>query len=436
MSASETAGRTTAGRVADWFTPKIALARVAWLRTVFYLFVILDMHAFVRDTRDKGEHPGLYQPLLLARMLDLPKPSVANTTALYVVLIVACLVGATNYFPRIAGWIVAPAFTWWVLIGMSDGKVDHDHLALVVALWVLPTVKAGRRGRASYGDQTRSEAAGWAIKCIQISVIATYFLSAIAKLRGAGWTLAWPNSAILTWAIVRRPHPVGEWLLHHPWMLHVMQWVGIIAEFLLAGDPVPEGPVAVARGPVLPRVPRGEHGDPADPLPADRGLLARVRAARAGGAVVPAAAGVRRRRAPKTRPKRAGRPRSRPARSRNRRPPGPGVRTTRDSTAPAYPKTSAASRICLVGRLSASWWVSPSVTSPGQQNANMPNPSSGTGSQRRPRTSRSAGRFFRIDWTNRAVLSSRSLRHSSAATISATWYPAPKIVCTREHARP
>ncbi|MEU8224794.1 HTTM domain-containing protein [Kribbella sp. NPDC048915] len=214
-------------RVANWFTPAIALGRIAWLRTILYLFVILDMHAFVRDTRDKGEHPGLYQPLLLARLLDLPKPSVANTTALYIVLIVACLIGATNYFPRIAGWIVAPAFTWWVLIGMSDGKVDHDHLALVVALWVLPTV-----GRARYGDQTRSEAAGWAIRCIQISVIATYFLSAIAKLRSAGWALTWPGSAILTWAIVRRPHPVGEWLLNHPWVLHVMQWVGIVAEFL------------------------------------------------------------------------------------------------------------------------------------------------------------------------------------------------------------
>ena len=214
-------------RVVDWFTPKIAMARIAWLRTILYLFVILDMHAFVRDTRDKGEHPGLYQPLLLARLLDLPRPSVVNTTVLYVVLIVACLVGATNYFPRIAGWIVAPAFTWWVLIGMSDGKVDHDHLALVIALWVLPTV-----GKASYGDQTRSEAAGWAIRCVQLCVIATYFLSAIAKLRSAGWALTWPGSAVLTWAIVRRPHPVGEWLLHHPWMLHVMQWVGIIAEFL------------------------------------------------------------------------------------------------------------------------------------------------------------------------------------------------------------
>ena len=137
--------------VANWFTATIALARIAWLRTILYLFVILDMHAFVRDTRLKGEHPGLYQPLFLARLFDLPKPSVANTTALYFVLIVACLIGAANRFPRLAGWVVAPAFTWWVLIGMSDGKVDHDHLALVVALWVLPT----RRRRPSRGRPVR-----------------------------------------------------------------------------------------------------------------------------------------------------------------------------------------------------------------------------------------------------------------------------------------
>ncbi|MGW6195550.1 hypothetical protein ACWF0M_05325 [Kribbella sp. NPDC055110] len=221
----------------NWFTPKIALARIAWLRTILYLFVILDMHAFVRDTRLKGESPGFYQPLFLARLLDLPRPSVANTTTLYVVLIAGCLIGASNRLPRLAGWVVAPAFTWWVLIGMSDGKVDHDHLALVVALWVLPTVAPTQNRRwlrevSPYADQTRSEAAGWAIRCVQIAVIATYFLSAIAKLRGAGWTLAWPDSAVLTWAIVRRPNPVGQWLLHYPWLLHVMQWVGIIGEFL------------------------------------------------------------------------------------------------------------------------------------------------------------------------------------------------------------
>jgi hypothetical protein len=225
-------------RVAGWFTAPIALARIAWLRTVLYLFVILDMHAFVNDTRLKGESPGFYKPLLLERLFELPKPSVANTTTLYVVLIVACLVAATNRLPRLAGWIVAPAFTWWVAIGMSDGKVDHDHLALVIALWVLPTVAPATKNRSvrdqlsPYADQTRSEAVGWAIRCIQICVIATYFLSSIAKLRGSGWTLAWPDSAILTWAIVRRPNPVGRWLLHYPWLLHVMQWVGIIGEFL------------------------------------------------------------------------------------------------------------------------------------------------------------------------------------------------------------
>jgi len=41
-----------------------------------------------------------------------------------------------------------------------------------------------------------------------------------------------------------------------------------------------------------------------------------------------------------------------------------------------------------------------------------------------------------IVWTNRAVLSSRSLAQSAAATISATWYPAPKIVCTTDTVGP
>ncbi len=423
-------------RAADWFTPRIALARVAWLRTVLYLFVILDMHAFVRDTRLKGEHPGLYEPLLLARIFDLPKPSVANTTTLYVVLIVACLVGATNYFPRVAGWIVAPAFTWWVLIGMSDGKVDHDHLALVIALWVLPTVKAGKRGLASYGDQTRSEAAGWAVRCVQICVIATYFLSAVAKLRSAGWALTWPGSAVLTWAIVRRPHPVGEWLLHHPWMLHVMQWVGIIGELLspvilwLKGRWQLLGALfflgfhaantAILLIHFLPTVVCWLAFAPLErvvPWFKRRRLESDSEGSRATSERVQSATPER----PKTRPKRAGRPRSRPARSRNRRPPGPGVRTTRDSTAPAYPKTRAASRICFVGRSSALWWVSASVTRPVQQNAHMPKPSSGTGSQRRPSTSRSAGRRPRIDWTKRAVLSSRSAAQRIAATIRAAW---------------
>src|SRR5215212_910198 len=69
---------------------------------------------------------------------------------------------------------------------MSYGKVDHDHLALVVALWVLPTVGViADRWRSV----ERSAQAGWALKCIQISVIFTYFLSALTKIRSGGWAL-------------------------------------------------------------------------------------------------------------------------------------------------------------------------------------------------------------------------------------------------------
>ena len=71
--------------------------------------------------------------------MHLPPPSVPLTTTLYVVVLVASLVAAANRLPRVAGWVVAAGFTWWTAIGMSYGKVDHDHLALVVALWVMPT---------------------------------------------------------------------------------------------------------------------------------------------------------------------------------------------------------------------------------------------------------------------------------------------------------
>ena len=124
--------------------------------------------------------------------------------------------------------MVAAAFTWWTAIGMSYGKVDHDHLALVVALWVMPTVGViADRWRST----ERSAQAGWALKCIQISVIFTYFLSALTKIRSGGWSItSWPDSSILMWAIIRRPHGLGQFLLPYPELLHVMQWCSFTAE--------------------------------------------------------------------------------------------------------------------------------------------------------------------------------------------------------------
>ena len=219
---------SVAAGVVRWFAPVLPEARVAILRTVLYLFVLVDIHLFVADPIPLSRHPELYRPLLLERMLHLPPPSVPLTVTLYLVILGSALVAAANRLPRLAGWVVAAAFTWWTAIGMSYGKVDHDHLAFVVALWVLPSIGV-ITGR--WRSLEESAQAGWALRCIQIAVVLTYFLSGLTKIRSGGWSLtSWPESSILLWAIIRRPHGLGQFLIPYPELLRFMQWFSFLAE--------------------------------------------------------------------------------------------------------------------------------------------------------------------------------------------------------------
>ncbi len=226
-------------RLRDWWFQPEPYARVAILRSVIYLFVILDIWRFVNDVVPKGYVPAdLYRPLLIPRILQLPTPNPMIVHTLEVVLIVGCVAAAAGFLPRLAGWAVALAFTWWLFVDMSYGKVDHDHLALLVALYVLPTVGARspstlwppRFQTRGWRDLTRTEAAGWALRCIQVAVVATYFLSAWAKIRVGGWH--WPTGATFAWAVDRR----GTWLadpaMDYPWVLVAGQWTLISAEAL------------------------------------------------------------------------------------------------------------------------------------------------------------------------------------------------------------
>ena len=162
---------------------------------------------------------------------------------------------------------------------MSYGKVDHDHLALVVALWVLPTVGViADRWRST----ERSAQAGWALKCIQISVIFTYFLSALTKIRSGGWSItSWPDSSILMWAIVRRPHGLGQFLLPYPELLHRHAVVLLHRRADSRGGLVAARPCAARGGDLLDGIPRLHVGDLVHPLRADGDLLAGLRAVRA-----------------------------------------------------------------------------------------------------------------------------------------------------------
>jgi hypothetical protein len=204
--------------VARWLFRPGPVGRVAILRVLVYLYVPVDL--FTRTAQVVPHAYGsadLYDPVYLLATLHQPSPQPWLVQPLRVVIIVAALVAATGRLPRAAGWVVALAYLDWASLAMSYGKVDHDHLGLLVALFVLPTV-----GVTRIGSDERSEAAGWALRCIELAVVATYFLSAYAKevrFGGAHWVVG----ATFAWAVIRRGSSPVKLLLHHPLILVAAQ---------------------------------------------------------------------------------------------------------------------------------------------------------------------------------------------------------------------
>lgn len=211
-----------------WFAGAVPTRRIAVLRTVIYLFVVVDVLRIGNDPLAHGDVPAdLYRPILLRSWLHLPAPSHGYVRVLLGVLIVSALVAAAGRLPRLAGWVCLLAVLDWMSNNYSYSKIDHDQFALVLALAVLPT--AGPAGWRD-GDEVRSETAGWAVRMVQVGVVCCYFLSAVSKMRFGGW--GWANGAIFTWAFTRRGTALTELLLSVPGLVHLMQWVVLVAEFI------------------------------------------------------------------------------------------------------------------------------------------------------------------------------------------------------------
>lgn len=207
--------------------PQVPLARVAWLRILVAAMVIVDVLINTTDPIGHGDVPEpLYRPLIVRELLGMPAPTPVYVEVLRVVLLVSALVMASGRLPRLSGAVCAAAMLDWMSNAYSYSKIDHDHFALMVALLVLPTV-----GRARIGDvDVRSAAAGWAVRMIQVAAVATYFLSAAAKMRFGGW--GWANGAIFVWAFERRGNGLALWLSQHPPVVIASQWALLILEFL------------------------------------------------------------------------------------------------------------------------------------------------------------------------------------------------------------
>lgn len=217
-------GDGAVNRLWQWMFEPMPLSRIALFRLAVYAFVVVDVLGLHTSGWYHGfADPVWYQPLQAGRLLNLPAATALLVDLLKWGSVAAALVAMTGRFPRVAGWTVALAWSWYQYIAFSYGKVDHDRGDFVVALLLLPTV-----GLAHLSDDRRSAAAGFALRGVQLAAIATYVLSGVAKLRFGG--LEWVNSATLLRAVVRRGSPIGELFLGAPWLLHTMQWVLMVAE--------------------------------------------------------------------------------------------------------------------------------------------------------------------------------------------------------------
>lgn len=206
-----------------WFRP-VPLARIAVFRAIAYLFIPVDVFLTTAWVRAHADVPtDWYAPLLVGRLLDLPTPTHTLVLVVQWALVIAAVAAASGRAPRLLGLAVFLLYSEWMVIAMSYGKVDHDRIAFLVALAVLPTI-----GRARLRDRRSSEAAGFAMAAVLVTVMLTYFLAAWAKIRFGGWD--WATGATLTRALVRRGTELSMWTLDVAWLLPTVQWVMIVLE--------------------------------------------------------------------------------------------------------------------------------------------------------------------------------------------------------------
>jgi hypothetical protein len=214
-----------AARTGWWFRP-VPLARVAVFRTIAYLFIPVDVFLTTAWVRAHADVPTeWYVPLTIGRLLPLPTPTTTVVTVVQWALVATALVAATGRAPRLLGSTVFLLYLEWMVIAMSYGKVDHDRIAYLVALAVLPTI-----GRVRWRDRRSSQAAGWAMAMVFVTVVLTYFLAAWAKIRFGGWD--WATGSTLARAFLRRGTVLSEWMLDAPGLLVAAQWGILVFELL------------------------------------------------------------------------------------------------------------------------------------------------------------------------------------------------------------
>lgn len=236
------AARRATGRLLDVLAPALPLARLAVMRRLISTFVVFDVLLVSNDVIGHAANPEYFRPTALTRLLHLPAVTPALGWGLLVVVLASGALGALGRAPRASGGVLAVSFWIWMLYSQGYGYISHDHVALMVAVAVLPTAGIARTradgvegaGGADGADGADagvlSRQAGWALRCIQIAVVLTYFYSVLEKSVISGSPATWANSAVFAFAFIRRGAPWVQWMLDAPWLFRPAQWALIVLE--------------------------------------------------------------------------------------------------------------------------------------------------------------------------------------------------------------
>jgi hypothetical protein len=155
---------------------------LARLGVLAYLFVPIDILLGNRWIALHGEVPAeLYQPVMFARVLHLPTPTVFWVNLIQWLTVLTAIISAImlilnprlNFNKDIVGArlvrvLVVVGYMWWMFIAMSYGKVDHDRIGFLMLLGVLAWASS-----LNINDHTPDAHSGWLIRMVQITVVAT-----------------------------------------------------------------------------------------------------------------------------------------------------------------------------------------------------------------------------------------------------------------------
>ncbi len=229
-----------------WF-PAVPVRRLSLFRIVLTAYALIDI-AFVSSymSRFSRVDAAFHQPILLFRILQVPRLGPGATTIVRGVLIVALACALIGLWTRVSLWVSAILYTYWFGTFYSFHAIEHGRVPIVLSLFALAVAPAGaaysiddlrrRNKRGPTDDDAGAESeprdvlAGWALRLVMVVVVCAYAFAAYSKLRAQG--LGWIHSGALNEVLIEKQQSLGLSVARHPGIIEAMSAVTVLTEAL------------------------------------------------------------------------------------------------------------------------------------------------------------------------------------------------------------